>query len=402
MKKLNQKIGYFLWHQLIMSSQSKFASDNIILCRRVTSLPLSEILSDIDLENYEKATTTYRKPCYQRGKKGSNLWRKALVESVIKGKSIGSLHLSEWCKMRYEGDESYTEKFYNIEDGQTRLNSLLEFKEGKFDTEFGNYDDENIREIFNSYQVPIVMLSKKNSRVRDSDYFRELNDNFSSLQESTSLTASDRYWAWSESIESNFAGSPLVNLTVNLVKDERFKDLFQDYMKVKNMERRDNSSRQQLANMVGLVSGAWKGAEYANSTYFTHVPVIQTPITQEDKERIETVLLDIQLIIGNSLKKKCKYYGEHLGAMFKTTQKFTGSMMMDLEGKSDEEKVNVFECWEAFINEYRKRKEKNIEIRWLNEEVYMDLCDGHRRNCNKDDFEVRLEAVKAWWSNYSE
>ena len=48
--------------------------------------------------------------------------------------------------MRYEGDESYTEKFYNIEDGQTRLNSLLEFKEGKFDTEFGNYDDENIRE----------------------------------------------------------------------------------------------------------------------------------------------------------------------------------------------------------------------------------------------------------------
>ena len=70
------------------------------------------------------------------------------------------------------------------------------------------------------------MLSKKNSRVRDSDYFRELNDNFSSLQESSSLTASDRYCnleSHGDSYESKFAGlSPLVNLTVNLVKDERF------------------------------------------------------------------------------------------------------------------------------------------------------------------------------------
>ena len=372
-----------------------------ILAHKVAALSLCEILSSIDLDNYEKATTKYRKPCYQRGLKKPKEWGQMLVESVLEGMSIGSLHLSEWSVTRFpEGEEPYVESFCNIEDGQTRLNSLLEFKEGKFVTKYGGYDDDNVRQIFDAYQVPVVMLSKKRPRIRDSDYFRRLNENFSRLQDGTQLTPSDRYWSWYESRESNFTGSPIVNLTVSLVKDERFKGLFEEYMKVKNMERRDN--RKELAHMVGLVSGAWKGAEYSNSNYFSHVPIIQEPITREDKDRIEEILLDIQSTIGNSLKKKCKYHGEHLGAMFKTTQKFTGSMMIDLVDKSDEEKADVFECWETFINEYRKHKEKNTEKNWLNDDVYMELSDGHRRNCKKEDFEARLSAVKAWWSNYSE
>jgi hypothetical protein len=57
---------------------------------------------------------------------------------------------------------------------------------------------------------------------------------------------------------------------------------------------------------------------------------------------------------------------------------------------------------EAFINEYRKHKENNMEKNWLNDDVYMELSDGYRRNCKKEDFEARLSAVKALWSNYSE
>jgi hypothetical protein len=375
--------------------------DNI-LSHKAAALSLSEILSSVDLENYEKATTTYRKPCYQRGLKKPIVWGRMLVESVLEGMSIGSLHLSEWSVQKTpDGQEPYIDSFYNIEDGQTRLNSLLEFKEGKFDTKYGSYEESNVRQIFDAYQVSVVLLSKNRPRVRDSDYFRRLNENFSRLQDGTQLTPSDRYWAWYESRDSNFAGSPIVNHTVGLLKDERFKDLFEEYMKVKNMERREN--RKELANMVGFVSGAWKGAEYANSNYFSHVDIIQEPITSEDKDRIESVLFAIQNIFGNVLDKKCKYSGEQLGAMFKTTQKFTGSMMIDLsaDGKSDEEKTDVAECWEAFINEYRKHKEAYTEKNWIND-VYTNLSDGHKRNCKKEDFEARLGAVKTWWSEYEE
>ena len=373
-------------------NQSIIEIDNI-LSHKAAAVSLSEILSSVGLNNYEKATTKYRKPCYQRGLKKSIEWGKMLVESVLEGMSIGSLHLSQWNVMKPpDGDEaSYVDSFCNIEDGQTRLNSLLEFKEGKFDTKYGSYEDINVRQIFDSYQVSVVLLSKNHPRVRDEDYFKRLNENFSRLQDGTALTPSDRYWAWYESKESNFMGSPLVNLTVGLVKDKRFKELFQDYMKV-NIDRRDN--RKELANMIALVSGAWKGAEYSNMNYFSHVDIIQESITLEDKEQIESILFDIQDIIRNVLEEKCKYSGERLGEMFKTSYKFMGSMIIDI--KSDEEKQVVAERWKTFINEYREYKEAGFENNWLND-IYKNISDGHRRNCKKEDFEARLDAVKKWW-----
>jgi len=380
-------------------NQSIIPIENI-LSHKVAAMSLSEILSSIDLENYENATTKYRKPCYQRGLKKSIKWGVTLVESVLEGMSIGSLHLSEWNITKIpDGEEPYVDSFYNIEDGQTRLNSLLDFKEEKFVTKYGSYKDNNVRQIFDSYQVSVVLLSKNRPRVRDSDYFRRLNENFSRLQDGTSLSASDRYWAWYKSRDSSFTGSPLVNLTESLVKDDRFRYLFEEYMKVKSMERREN--RKDLADMVALVSGAWKGPQYSNSMYFQHVDIIQENIDQEGKERIEILLFDLQTTIEKVLGDKCKYSNEHLGAMFKTTHKFTGSMMIDFEGKNDEEKEDVIECWKTFINEYRKRKANNTEKNWLNE-VYMDLSDAHKRNSKKEDFAARLGAVKKWWSEYEE
>lgn len=58
-----------------MASQNKITIEDI-LARKVTALPLCEILSSIDLDNYEKATTKYRKPCYQRGLKKPKEWGK--------------------------------------------------------------------------------------------------------------------------------------------------------------------------------------------------------------------------------------------------------------------------------------------------------------------------------------
>jgi len=380
-------------------NQSIIPIENII-SHKVAAISLSDILSSIDLENYENATTKYRKPCYQRGLKQKIKWGITLVESVLEGMSIGSVHLSEWNVTKIvDGEEPYVDSFYNIEDGQTRLNSLLDFKEGKFATKYGSYSDDNVRQIFDSYQVSVVLLSKNRPRVRDSDYFRRLNENFSRLQDGTSLTASDRYWAWYQSRDSSFAGSPIVNLTVSLVKDDRFRYLFEECMKVKNMERREN--RKDLADMVALISGAWKGPTYANSKYFHHVDIIQENIDPEGIYRIETMLFDLQKTIENVLDERCKYQNAHLGAMFKTTCRFTGSMMIDFEGKNNEEKEEVFQCWTAFINEYRKHKASNYEKNWLND-VYMDLSDAHKRNSNKEDFVARLCAVKKWWNEYKQ
>lgn len=379
-----------------MASEQNIQPIESVLSRSLISITLKDILEDIDLDNYENAKTKYRKPCYQRDLKKPTSWGKKLVESVLEGMSIGSFHLSVWSDIiKNDNGKDTIDNWFNIEDGQTRLNSLLEFKNGDFSTKYGCYKDEHIKLIFDTYSVPVIQLSMKNSTVNDDDYFRQLNENFSRLQDGTQLTPSDRYWAWYESSSSGFSGSPLVNLTVSLVNDERFQDLFKKYMKVNNLQRR-NEGRKHLADMIGLISGAWKGVDYANSKYYSHVDIIQEEISQDDQERIETILFDIQDIIWRALEEKRKYKGEMLGPMFKTTQKFTGAIMTHLEECiDDEEKTSIKEMWVSFINEYRENKEKNDEKVWINK-IYINLSDGHKRNSSMEDFKARLDCVKKW------
>ena len=364
-----------------------------VLSRNVSAVAMSDILKSVDLDNYEKATTTYRKPPYQRGLKKSEKWGQKLVESMCEGKSIGALHLSAWSKIIIvDGEAPRVDTFFNIEDGQTRLNSCIEFSKGIFDCKYGSYQD--VRAKFDAYQISVTILSKANPQISDDDYFVELNTNFSHLQEGTPLSASDRFASMYKS--DGYEGSPLVNFTVEIVNHPSFSKLFQDIMKV-DLDCRNK--RKELANMIGLVSGIWKGSAFLNSKYFDHVPILQDVITDEDKKRIVEVLNNVQEIIKKALEKKCKYKSEQIASLFKTTQKFTGCMILDIQRcVTDEEKADVSDCWVAFINEFRTQKKNDKNNSWLDDEVYQSLAVGHRRNCQKEDFEARLGAVQEWWS----
>ena len=367
---------------------------NNVISHKVAALSLSEILSSIDLDNYEQATTTYRKPSYQRGLKKPVSWGKDLVDSIIEGMSMGSLHLSSWNKIIIrDGEAPSVDAFYNIEDGRTRLNSCIEFTKGKFNSKYGSYTD--VKSIFDAYQVSVIILSKANPQISDDDYFGKLNTNFSHLQEGTPLTASDRYASMYKA--EGYAGSPLVNFTVKIVNHVSFSELFRDNMKV-DLDCRNK--RKDLANMIGLVSGIWKGSEFLNSKYFTHVKILESAITEEEMSGIVEVLAVIQNIITSALEKKPKYKSEQLASLFKTTQKFTGSMILDIQRcNSEVEIADVSNCWVAFINEYRERKKTDKNNSWLDDVVYESLAVGHRRNCQKEDFQARLGAVQEWWNN---
>jgi hypothetical protein len=390
---------------------------NPVLSRNVTQLTVEELLSDIDLENYERAITKYRKPSYQRGLKKPFDWGKKLVESVLEGLSIDCIHLSQWIKyMIDDTSDTYTDEFFNIEDGQTRLNSLLEFKAGKFSTKYGSYRDENIRSIFNGYCLPIVMLKKKQSRIRDSVYFRALNENFSRLQDGTPLSASDRYWGWYESSEANFTGSPLVNYTVELVNSDAFCRQFDDYLGIKDLGRRNEKTRKPFADLIGLISGIWKGAEYFNAKYFVHVPIIQDEISDADKSEIQRFLHLIFNTIDDAVTVLPKYPNERFYSLFKTTQKFTAAMTLDFaEGGMNVQLCTEKQaCWRTLINQSRieKYRENQPNPNWLDDTVYSSptaisyidpdiparsLSPGEKRNAGENDIRARLEAVLNWW-----
>jgi hypothetical protein len=389
---------------------------NPVLSRTVTQLTVEELLSNIDLENYERATSKYRKPFYQRGLKMPFEWGRKLVESILEEKSISCIHLSQWIKYVIDDtNDPQIDEFFNIEDGQTRLNSLLEFKEDKFSTKYGSYKDKQIQSKFNSYQLPVVMLKKKHSRIRDSIYFRALNENFSRLQDGTPLSASDRYWGWFESSEVNFTGSPLVNYTVELVNSDAFCRQFDDYLGIKDLGRRNEKTRKHFADLIGLISGIWKGAEYFNAKYFVHVPIIQDEISDEEKSEIQRLLQMIFDIIDDVIDELPKYPREKFATYFKTTTRFTAAMTLDLKEAGTDTQLQTSKkmCWKTLINQSRREKYRDDQPNstWLEDTVYSSptafsargdvparaLQLGEKRNAMERDIEARLEAVKNWW-----
>jgi len=378
-----------------------------VLSRNVTQITINELLSDIDLDNYERSTTKYRKPSYQRGLKKDYKWGEQLIESILEGMSIGSIHLSQWTHHEMVEGENVTDEYFNIEDGQTRLNSLIEFKNEEFSTKYGDYNDESIRTLFNSYSIPVVMFNKKNSRIRDSVYFEALCENFSRLQEGTALTASDRYWSSVAAPDVHFAGSPIVNYTLEIVNCEIFRQYFQDYMGINNLSQRNEKMRNNLANMIGLISGAWKGSMFSNSKYFIHVPIMQNDqngrITDEDKIRICKQLKQLFNIIQTAIREFPKYPHERFSALFNTTHKFTGAMLIDLQevetgSESEQQKID---CWKKFINHYRNHKYQDNLDQFL-ENIYANLTTGQKRNVTEPDIRARLDAVHQWYETLEE
>lgn len=75
----------------------------------ITSCPdtrtIGELLNAYDGPAFEKATTTYRKPSYQRAWSQTDDWCRRLCESVLNGHTIGALIMSEWTKFYQLGED---------------------------------------------------------------------------------------------------------------------------------------------------------------------------------------------------------------------------------------------------------------------------------------------------------
>ena len=197
---------------------------NPIIVSEPTTLTIGDILNSYDGPAFENATTTYRKPSYQRAFKQTPAWCRRLCESILQGWNIGCIIISEWTKLFVLGEgELSVEKFYNIEDGQTRIDAFVRFKNGEFTTKFGDY--ESLKARFEAYRLIICLQKKAAPRVPDNIYHRQLLENFSLLQEGRPLSDSDRYFVWVRDNENGVTGSPLVNTTLSLV-NETFPNTF--------------------------------------------------------------------------------------------------------------------------------------------------------------------------------
>ena len=367
---------------------------------------LGKILLHFDPDSFEKASTKYRKPSYQRALDKKPLWNRTLVESVLTGRAIGAITMSKWADMfkTEDGDDAY-EEYYNIEDGGTRLGALYKFFKGEFSTVYGDINDPAIKQIFMDYQLTVSLIDKANPRIKNSAYFKELCQNFGLLQEGTALTASDRYCAVVADHRHNFKGSPIVNKTISNLNED-YKNYFGWY----EVGPRDKN-RKKLASAVALFSGITLGPEYANESFYNHLPILFDEISDNQKTRFKHIKKLLFNTIKNCSDILPKWPNEQFRAYFNKIKMFTGLMIADVFAEFPiEDEILMNDKWRSFstafttrwsklINTYRRKikaGDKNIADEWLNSEVYTGLGAGQKRNSKKNDLIVKMKKVRAW------
>lgn len=375
-----------------------------ILQRNAETHLLRDILSSFDPVQFEKAKSKYRKPSYQRDLGKSTAWNKALIQSILEGKAIGGIVMSKWIKQSTdENGEPTIDVYYNIEDGGTRLGACKKFYENLFETDYGSFEQSEIKDRFLNYPVAVEILEKvSKKRGSDSIYFGELCKNFSLLQEGTKLTASDRYASNVEDPEFNFIGSPIVNFAIEQIHNyEHFKSCFG----LSDVGPR-GKNRKNLASSVALISGMVFGPKFANGQYFLHVPILYKPLVKNKFNIVKQLIIQT---IKNIEQELPRWSNERFTGYFSNCVKFTGSMIADIydkypgiivQNQEFKEYAGEFNTrWTSLVNQWRSIVQSNDRASaddWLETNVYGHLDKANKRNCLETNLRQRMFAVRDW------
>ena len=371
------------------------------------SIRLIDILSEYDPDKWEKATSKYRKPRYQRYPRGKSKedieWCKELVKTVLFQGIIGGIVMSKHNKIVISDGVPYNEEWYNIEDGQTRLDALLRFRNDEFKTEYGDY--QYVKDTFDNYHISVIIAEKADQRTSEDVYFKELVTNFDKLQRSKPLSNADRYYAHiqeyriiDDSKQIIYAGSPIVNYTIELV--EKYKKSFSTIFGLKMISGEDGWMRKKIQEIVGLISGMIWGPEYLNGKFMNHMPILFEEITDEQKSTCDEYIQQIFKVAENAFGVLPKIKGEHSSSYF-TIANLSSLIVLDCCNNQHKEDDAFQMRWLSLLNTYRKKKKDgeydNNFKEWLIENVYFNLNAGHQRNCMAVDIEARLKAVNEWY-----
>ena len=342
-----------------------------VLKRKIESEPLSNILDEYSPDSQAKK---YRKPNYQRCLKKPDEWCRSLVDSILKRESIGALHLSKWQMI----DKGKICLYFNIEDGQTRLDACMRFRNGDFKSTYGPYSNKDIAVNFDTYHVPTITMEKVNDDITDEEYFNALINNFSNLQEGTALNANARYIVHIKDPNMGYIGSPIVNLTIDVV--DEYKTEFSKYFGIQSTTR--TVLNKKLALLVAIVSGAMD-LRYANNSYYKHVGMLEKIISDKDQKLIRSNLGKVFSAIESAIKIKPKFHNEKLNTLTSNIPIFIGPMLAAYHNNQEED----IEVWARFLNDLRHDKATKKVI-------FENLEDGAIRNCSESDFENKMEVVR--------
>ena len=218
-----------------------------------------------------------RYPCWSQEKKSK------LLDSVFRNYTMSGFVVSEHF------DLENGEKYYDFEDGQTRLTILQSFYNNKLpfispgcSVDEGLYYD-NLSHVqqqrFNRYKISLEILS----RSKNKEYFYDdIQIMFERLQEGKALSDDDKYWNRKTKHLVKFAHE-------NLLSYETGGDtiIHNVYMSPQGY---GDKKRMRLGHMCGFISGIINGQDYITSCF-----AIQCLGRHIDRQDFPNGMLDLEI-----------------------------------------------------------------------------------------------------------
>ena len=225
----------------------------------------------------------YRIPEHQRYPAWSQEKKSKLLDSVFRNYTMSGFVVSEHF------DITNGEKYYDFEDGQTRLTILQSFYNNKLPfispgcsvAEGLYYDDLSHvqQQRFNRYKISLEILSRSKNK---DNFYDDIQIMFERLQEGKALSDDDKYW--------NRKTKHLVKFTHdNLLSYETGGNaiIHNVYMSPQGY---GDKKRMRLGHMCGFISGIINGKDYITSCF-----AIQCLGRQFDRHDFPNGMLDLEI-----------------------------------------------------------------------------------------------------------
>ena len=333
------------------------------------------------VKNLEGSNLEYRIHEHQRKPEWNTTQKTELIDTIFKGFPIGSIILSE----RIQDDV----KYYDIEDGQTRLSNIQGYFMNKYpliedtDTYFKDLKNGE-KNRFLDYKIPKIVLQKCNS-VSDYNHDDNIHETFERLQGGKALADKDKIM--------NRVDKPIVKFVIEDIIN-KYMDYGEDILGVKKFNVLNN--RKVLPDMVGIVCGlCFKDEECFDKGYFTAHKDNHSILMDKELDNIQKSLVLDFIDWYYDMIKSCNIIRDpedtDIKVNYSKFNKVLGLCVFDYidESTSMEYKKDM---WINIIN-IMKSSYNFMDTIWNG------LKKGDQRNCTKSGLTNRLERIKDFYND---
>ena len=370
-----------------MTSINQISNDLQTVRREQSQIRVADFINNFDPNDRSgMSESIYRIPAHQRFPNWSKKQKSRFIDSIMKNYPIHQFILSKIFLYHETGLVKAT--VFDIEDGETRANILVEYKADKFEWYPDEYNTnegfkysqlEGLQEKFDNYMMPVDKIDCDTDLSKRREICYRLNCG-------TPMCDNDRFWLASADSLPSFVISQF-----QPTGDVHSLERFDKYFGPTNWSK---AKRPKLGDYYGAVAGILYGSEFINSSFNRQGPKMTVSFSEvEAVEKITAVYERWFNILDESYNTKPepeqnpkKLRRKILSLKSFSLSNLLGLYIHDYTMSTTDQRRSIHRRWVKYLTLYRLSKEFK--------KTFWNGLHGNARNNTPDAFDDRLKRFR--------